>query len=150
MAQNTTSPGKPAPKLPAPPKHLEDRQKDLWRQLVAEYDFADAGSLALLETAMEAHQRARRCRIEIERDSETVKGPFRSGQAASAARRRARRPRRLQQRDEGADPPQYRLGIPFVLVSAWEAAYYTGAAVDVTGLSHAREVAADARHCFRV
>ena len=59
-------------KLPAPPKHLESTERNLWKTIVSEFDFSDASSLALLRTAMESHQRARRCREAVDHDGEAV------------------------------------------------------------------------------
>lgn len=71
----------PTPRRPTrdpapPPEHLAAPEADLWRQLVADYRFADAASLALLQTALEARQRARRCREAIDRDGEAVRDRF--------------------------------------------------------------------------
>ena len=62
----------PAP----PPEHLAAPEADLWRQLVVDYSFADAASLALLQEALSARQRSRRCREQIDRDGETITDRF--------------------------------------------------------------------------
>ena len=48
----------------------------MWRDITAEFSFDDPASLALLRSALEAHMRARRCRVVIDRDGETVKDRF--------------------------------------------------------------------------
>ena len=73
-----TRPGSARPKRATPPapKHLEAHERDLWAKLHEAYRLDDAASLALLATTLEAHQRARRCRLAIDRDGETVKDRF--------------------------------------------------------------------------
>jgi hypothetical protein len=44
----------------------------MWREILAEFTFDDVASLALLRSALEAHQRARRCRLIIDEDGETT------------------------------------------------------------------------------
>jgi P27 family predicted phage terminase small subunit len=61
-----------ANKSTPPPKHLERQERVLWNQIVGVYKFDDAASRSMLLAAMEAHQRARRCREVIDRDGETV------------------------------------------------------------------------------
>ncbi len=58
------------------PSHLEETERGLWASLIAEHKLADPGSLAILRTAMEAHQRSRRCREAIDRDGEAIKDRF--------------------------------------------------------------------------
>jgi hypothetical protein len=48
----------------------------MWREIIAEFSFDDPASLALLRSALEAHQRSRRCRLAIARDGETVRDRF--------------------------------------------------------------------------
>jgi hypothetical protein len=48
----------------------------MWRDITAEFSFADPASLALLRSALEAHMRARRCRVVIDRDGEVTKDRF--------------------------------------------------------------------------
>lgn len=71
---------RPAPKratsLAPPPPHLEPPEQALFRQLISEFRIDDAGSISLLTTAMEAHQRARRARERIAVDGETIKDRF--------------------------------------------------------------------------
>jgi hypothetical protein len=76
---------------PAPP-HLEAEERDLWTDITREYRFDDPASLALLRSALEAHMRVRRCRVQIDTQGETVTDRF--GQVRShpllAAERDAR------------------------------------------------------------
>src|SRR4051812_17992011 len=67
---------RPARELPAAPDHLEEPESHLWRGIVEAYDFRDAAELSLLQTALEAHQRMRRCREAIDRDGELVRDRF--------------------------------------------------------------------------
>jgi phage terminase small subunit len=66
----------PKAKTPPPPSHLERPEKELWRELMESHCFDDAASLALLRTALEAHQRARRCREAVDRNGEAVEDRF--------------------------------------------------------------------------
>ncbi len=60
----------------AVPKHLEPPERELWRGLLATFRLEDVASLSLLTTALEAHQRARRCREQVDRDGEAVRDRF--------------------------------------------------------------------------
>jgi hypothetical protein len=72
-----TSPKGRRPRATAPsPRHLDKPEAALWGDIVGEYRFEDAASLALLAAALEARQRARRCREAIDREGETVKDRF--------------------------------------------------------------------------
>ena len=68
----------PKPGTPSAPSYLEAPEKALWREVLAVFDFSDAASMAMLSTAMESHQRARRCRERIQTDGEAL--PDRWGQ----------------------------------------------------------------------
>jgi len=59
-----------------PPAHLAAPEAKLWRELAAEYSFSDPASLALLQSAMESHGRARKCREAVDADGETVLDRF--------------------------------------------------------------------------
>ena len=59
-----------------PPAHLAAPEAALWRSLAAEYAFTDPASLALLQSAMESHQRARKCREAVDADGETLLDRF--------------------------------------------------------------------------
>jgi phage terminase small subunit len=52
------------------PAHLDATERALWLDLHAAYDLSDPASSAMLLTAMEAHQRARRCRERVDADGE--------------------------------------------------------------------------------
>jgi phage terminase small subunit len=62
--------------VPKAPRHLDVIERRLWGRLVKEFDFADSASQAVLQTAMEAAMRARRCREQIDREGEAVKDRF--------------------------------------------------------------------------
>lgn len=62
--------------LPSPPRHLEKPEATLWRDLAESFKFDDPASVSILSIALEAHQRARRCRQAIDRDGETVTDRF--------------------------------------------------------------------------
>ena len=72
----TTKTRRPPSDLPAAPRHLEKIERDLWAELVCTFDFGDAASQAILGSALEAHQRARRCRETVDRDGEAIKDRF--------------------------------------------------------------------------
>ena len=55
-----------------PPSHLAEEEQALFKLIVAEFRVDDIGSLQLLTTAMEAHQRCRVCREAIDRDGLTT------------------------------------------------------------------------------
>jgi hypothetical protein len=59
-----------------PPSHLEPEEAVLFKSIVAEFRVDDIGSLQLLITAMEAHQRCRTCREAIDREGMTIKDRF--------------------------------------------------------------------------
>jgi hypothetical protein len=63
-------------KLRSPPAHLEEEEATLFREIVAGFRVDDPGSVQLLITAMEAHQRARHCRMRIDQDGEAVTDRF--------------------------------------------------------------------------
>jgi hypothetical protein len=58
------------------PEHLEEPERELFRSIVTEFRVDDVGSLQLLTTAMEAHQRCRVCREAIDREGMTIKDRF--------------------------------------------------------------------------
>jgi hypothetical protein len=51
----------------APPKHLALPERRLWTSITRENHFEGEAALALLRTALEAHQRMRTCRETIDR-----------------------------------------------------------------------------------
>lgn len=60
----------------AAPKHLDKSESALWHQIVRDYEFDDAASLEVLAAALEARQRARRCRERIDADGEAITDRF--------------------------------------------------------------------------
>jgi hypothetical protein len=66
-------------RLAPPASHLEHEEAELFRAITREFQVDDIGSLSLLTLAMEAHQRARHCRMRIDADGEVVIDRF--GQA---------------------------------------------------------------------
>lgn len=58
------------------PKHLSADSKGWYRRIAAEYGVDDDAGKLLLQTAMEAFDRMRRCQEAIERDGEQVKDRF--------------------------------------------------------------------------
>ena len=67
---------RPSRASPSAPDHLERIERALWKRLTSDFEFNDAASIALLSAAMEAHQRARRCREAIDKDGEAIKDRF--------------------------------------------------------------------------
>jgi len=63
-------------RVPPAPAHLEPQETKIWADLLASYRLDDAGSLLLLQTTLEAHQRARRCREHIDATGEAVRDRF--------------------------------------------------------------------------
>jgi Phage terminase, small subunit len=57
---------------PIPPPHLDSEEAALFKSILNEFKVDDIGSLQLLTTAMEAHQRCRVCREAIDREGLTV------------------------------------------------------------------------------
>jgi P27 family predicted phage terminase small subunit len=60
--------------LPPPPDHLGERERQIWREVLDDFDLSTRAAHRVLETALEAHQRAREARETIERDGMTVTG----------------------------------------------------------------------------
>src|SRR5262245_36406169 len=59
-------------KLPGPPRHLGRPEADLWRALIRERDFSQAGARAVLLAALEARNRSRQCRLRIDAEGEVT------------------------------------------------------------------------------
>ena len=57
-------------RLAPAPAHLEKPERELWTSLTRTYKFDDEGSLELLQSALEARMRSRRCRIAIDKEGE--------------------------------------------------------------------------------
>jgi hypothetical protein len=55
------------------PKHFAREERQLWNELVTTFVLDDCGSLELLQSAMEARARARRCRESIDAEGEAVR-----------------------------------------------------------------------------
>jgi phage terminase small subunit len=66
----------PVTRLAPPPSHIEPVEAALFRELVKTFAIDDAGSISLLTTAMEAHQRMRHARERIDKDGEVINGRF--------------------------------------------------------------------------
>ena len=66
----------PSVKIATPPAHLDAVERQLFVQLTSEFEINDGGSISLLTTAMEAHQRARRARERINSEGETTTDRF--------------------------------------------------------------------------
>ena len=60
-------------RLQPPPAHLEKPEAALWTGLVRDYKFDSAASLELLQSALEAKQRSRRCRERVDAEGESWK-----------------------------------------------------------------------------
>jgi phage terminase small subunit len=58
------------------PAHLEEEEQALFKEIVAEFKVDDIGSLQLLTTAMEAHQRCRLAREAVAKDGMMVPDRF--------------------------------------------------------------------------
>lgn len=61
---------------PRPPRGLSAEARRWWRRIVTAYDMSDEGGQLLLQTALEAFDRMRRCQAGIRRDGETVLDRF--------------------------------------------------------------------------
>jgi P27 family predicted phage terminase small subunit len=59
---------------PQPPPHLGKPERQIWDDIFKDYELESRASVAVLATALEAHQRARECREIILRDGPTVTG----------------------------------------------------------------------------
>src|SRR5689334_1858676 len=57
-----------------PPPHLEDPEKETWKRLVAEHEFDDALSFAIVTMIAEAEMRVRHLRTIIDRQGEIIVG----------------------------------------------------------------------------
>lgn len=74
--QHTLPMTRPGAVPPEAPPHLEAPERALWAELTAAFMLDDAGSAAVLRTALEAHARARRCREAIDAAGEAVVDRF--------------------------------------------------------------------------
>src|SRR5215471_12211848 len=60
----------------APPSSLDEPEKVLWRRITHVYAIDDPGSQEVLETALQARGRMRRCRQCIDEDGETIRDRY--------------------------------------------------------------------------
>jgi P27 family predicted phage terminase small subunit len=58
---------------PKPPKHLGTPERELWRGILQDFKLDNAAAIAMLCTALEAHQRAREARETIDREGMSFK-----------------------------------------------------------------------------
>ncbi len=58
------------------PSHLSKKARELWREILREYEIDDPAGLAILKTAMEAWDRAREAREAIDREGPTYTDRF--------------------------------------------------------------------------
>jgi len=63
----------PSRDIPAAPAHLGAQEKQIWRDVLAEFKGTHA-SLSLLTSGLESHMRARLCAEQIAREGMTVEG----------------------------------------------------------------------------
>jgi hypothetical protein len=57
-----------------PPDTLGEPERELWTKTLEQFEFSDDASLALLRSALEAHQLGRECWEQIQQDGLTHKG----------------------------------------------------------------------------
>src|SRR5262245_33519657 len=62
--------------MPKPPPGLDKVERDIWRRIVAEFEFKDSASRDLLRVCLEAHERMRLARERIRIDGMTVTNKF--------------------------------------------------------------------------
>jgi|SRR5215510_4959835 len=72
---------RPVSRLAPPPRHLDEEEAALFRQIVGDFQIDDAGSISLLTIACEAHQRMRRARERVEDEGETFLDRFKQVRA---------------------------------------------------------------------
>jgi hypothetical protein len=53
------------------PAHLEADERKLWKQIITQYQIQDAAGLKILQAGLEAHQRARLARTQIDEEGMT-------------------------------------------------------------------------------
>jgi phage terminase small subunit len=63
----------PAPSGPQPPAHLGPVARQLWLDVVSNYEFGDPASSAVLVEACNALDRSERCRLAISSDGEVFR-----------------------------------------------------------------------------
>lgn len=62
--------------VPRPPGHLSKAAKALWRALHAEWNIPDAGSIAILVSALESYDRCQLARRTLAADGLTIRDKF--------------------------------------------------------------------------
>ena len=62
---------------PSAPKHLSQKAKEIWKQILDVYVFEDRASLEVLTAALESYDRAKKYRKKIDKDGPTL--PDRAG-----------------------------------------------------------------------
>lgn len=62
--------------LAPPPPQLDEPEQALWTELLRTFVLNDVASLSILTATLEAHQRSRRCREQIEVEGQTVEDRF--------------------------------------------------------------------------
>jgi P27 family predicted phage terminase small subunit len=65
---------RPESNPPEPPDHLGEPERQIWAGVFRDFDLSTEASIAVLCTALEAHQRARECREAVARDGMTLEG----------------------------------------------------------------------------
>jgi hypothetical protein len=63
-------------KDPAPPKHLQLPERRLWASILRENVIEGEAALSILKSTLEAHQRARLCREQVDREGSTYLDRF--------------------------------------------------------------------------
>lgn len=58
------------------PNHLSKEARRIWKEILEEYDIADAAGLHILRVALEAYDRAQAAREAIDQDGMTLKDKF--------------------------------------------------------------------------
>ncbi len=61
---------------PKAPSHLSKESKRLWTEIVKEYVFDDAASLSILQAGLEALDRLKGCREQIDKEGLTIADRF--------------------------------------------------------------------------
>jgi P27 family predicted phage terminase small subunit len=65
---------RPAFEPPQPPSHLGGPERQIWAGVFRDFDLSTEMAIAVLTSALEAHQRARECRETILQEGMTVEG----------------------------------------------------------------------------
>ena len=70
------SPNRRARKGAPPPKHLALQERRLWTAIIRENVLDGEAALSILRTTLEAHQRSRLCREQVDRDGAVITDRF--------------------------------------------------------------------------